>query len=266
MKSSLAHGALGAAVLLLALSHSAGARTFTDQQGREIEAEVTSVSGSNVTLLLDSGKKYTFPISKLSSADQLYIKLWKADPKKFETDKPDASGDSKPAAIPDNIDYSIEIEPEKERIRKGSKTDVGNGEITPEEWIFEIELENWSRAPLEGLEVSYRIYLDTKASDKIGFEDAQKVYGHRMNVEKMTHGAKVTVKTRPVIVKDLELDGDFVFTDGSRNRLSDDIEGIWIKVWHGDKKVAEYKSNNSTVKKAKWADDEKADPNPEAAP
>lgn len=240
---------------------SAEMRTFTDTQGRKIEAEIVGVSGSKVTLKLANGKTYTIPLTKLSKDDQFFVEVWADVDKKEGGQKTEGAG----TVIPDNVNYRFELDVNKERIKKGDKTRVDRGEYKLDEWIFKVELENRSQVDLEGLEMSYRIYVDTKASVKLGsLEEPPKFYGGRVKVDPIDDGDSVLVKTGSAKLMELELDGDFVFNDGSRNKLDDDLEGVWIKVWHGDKKVAEYKTSNSTVKEAKWSDDEPADPNSES--
>jgi hypothetical protein len=49
-------------------------RTFTNAQGKAVQAKLVAVSGPNVTLEMANGQKYTFAITSLSAADQQYIK------------------------------------------------------------------------------------------------------------------------------------------------------------------------------------------------
>ena len=56
---------------------SADARTFTNTEGRRIEAEIVSVSGTQVTLKLAQGATAIFEIAKLSAADQTFVKAWR---------------------------------------------------------------------------------------------------------------------------------------------------------------------------------------------
>ena len=49
-------------------------RTFTNAQGKAVQAKLVGVSGSNVTIETAAGQKFTFPITSLSAADQQYIK------------------------------------------------------------------------------------------------------------------------------------------------------------------------------------------------
>ena len=51
-------------------------RTFTDDQGRQIEAELAGMRGENV-VLKKNGRLAQWPASKLSKGDQAYASLWK---------------------------------------------------------------------------------------------------------------------------------------------------------------------------------------------
>jgi hypothetical protein len=73
------------AVLCLLCTH-APARTWTDTQGRTIEAELVSATATEVTLQLDANKKIvTLPLTKLSEGDRGYIKSADGAPAKKET-------------------------------------------------------------------------------------------------------------------------------------------------------------------------------------
>lgn len=75
--------------LLLALSllcvhagaQSPELRTFTNAQGKAIQARLVGISGPNVTIQMANGQQYTFAIATLSSADQEYLKTAAAAPK-----------------------------------------------------------------------------------------------------------------------------------------------------------------------------------------
>jgi hypothetical protein len=247
-------GWLGLFALAVGLPTSAAARTFTDTQGRKIEAEVIEVTGANVTLRLQSGKTSTIPIARLSETDRDFIALWKS------TSTADTGGGSKGApATPANLSTLIEINAKKVRVEKGQKTKESGAESTAERWVFAVEVRNKSRVNLEGLQMSYRIYVVPQASSKLAFDEGKAVYGGSSTLDKVAAGGVLKLNTEEVVLKRVELDGDYEFIDGSRNKLEDKLEGIWIKVSQGDRKVAEFKSNDSTVKKAKWSDDQPAE-------
>jgi len=57
-----------------AFSQSAELRTFTNAQGKAVQAKLVAVNGPNVTIETAAGQKFTLPITSLSAADQQYIK------------------------------------------------------------------------------------------------------------------------------------------------------------------------------------------------
>jgi len=66
----------------VSLSH---ARTFTDTNGRKIEATIEKEHENKVDLKMEKGGKvYTVPFSKLSQADNGYIQEWKAKNEEVE--------------------------------------------------------------------------------------------------------------------------------------------------------------------------------------
>ncbi|WP_395739531.1 C39 family peptidase [Prosthecobacter sp.] len=61
--------------LATASAQSPELRTFTNAQGKTVQAKLLGVSGANVTLELANGQKYSLAIASLSAADQQFIKL-----------------------------------------------------------------------------------------------------------------------------------------------------------------------------------------------
>ena len=55
-------------------------RTFTNAQGRTVQARVLGISGANVTIVTPAAQQFTLPINTLSAADQQYLKSLPATP------------------------------------------------------------------------------------------------------------------------------------------------------------------------------------------
>jgi hypothetical protein len=49
-------------------------RTFTNTQGKSIQARLVGLNGANVTIEMANGQKFTLPITSFSAADQQYLK------------------------------------------------------------------------------------------------------------------------------------------------------------------------------------------------
>lgn len=58
-------------------------RTFTGSNGKEIKAVLIDKTDGNVTLLLENGKRSTFPTDKLSEEDQEYVGSWNKEKAAF---------------------------------------------------------------------------------------------------------------------------------------------------------------------------------------
>lgn len=52
-------------------------RTFSNSDGKKIEAKAISVSGENIKIEMRDGRKFDLPIAKLSPADREWIDSWK---------------------------------------------------------------------------------------------------------------------------------------------------------------------------------------------
>ena len=94
---------LTAAILVFAFgldsSVFAESRTWTNDTGRSIQAEIQSATQSEVILQMANGKNYPVPIASLSEADQKYIAEWLAKkpapaPKDGDSPKTEPSGEA----------------------------------------------------------------------------------------------------------------------------------------------------------------------------
>ncbi len=61
----------------LAAFQSASAHLFTDDQGRQVEAELVGLRGPNV-VLATQGVRGQWPVARLAAPDQAYVKQWQA--------------------------------------------------------------------------------------------------------------------------------------------------------------------------------------------
>lgn len=104
---------------LLFVTITASARTWTDNTGRKIKADIVSADTDSVTVLLRD-KEVKIPLSKLSEADQKYCEEWLKKQDDAEEDEPEV----KPAA-------NGEIEFDGKPLIAGGKVNVYNYEYSP---------------------------------------------------------------------------------------------------------------------------------------
>lgn len=79
--------------LLLALSSLTFAREWTNAEGKTISADIVSLSGGEITLKMDNGREYTFPLATLSEADQAFAQEW-LEQKAAAADAPKPKGEA----------------------------------------------------------------------------------------------------------------------------------------------------------------------------
>ena len=77
-------GSAAASLFLLASALHAAARTWTNSEGKSIEAEYISSAGETVTLSMN-GKEIQYPLENLSEADRLWIKEKQSKPADVKT-------------------------------------------------------------------------------------------------------------------------------------------------------------------------------------
>ena len=49
-----------------------------------------------------------------------------------------------------------------------------------------------------------------------------------------------------------QLDANYIYIDGEDSNKKDDLDGLWLKLFHNGKEVYEVKSSHAAVKNAKW--------------
>lgn len=54
-------------------------RSWTNSEGKTIEADLISLEGEEITLKMENGRTYTFALASLSAPDQEFAKAWKAE-------------------------------------------------------------------------------------------------------------------------------------------------------------------------------------------
>jgi hypothetical protein len=68
-------------LLLTGLAGAFESRSWTDVQGRKIEATMVREEGSSVVLKLKDGREVPYPLAKLSASDALYVQGVRSEPK-----------------------------------------------------------------------------------------------------------------------------------------------------------------------------------------
>lgn len=110
-------------LFIFALSSALFARTWTDKDGRSIDADIVKADETEVTIN-KGGKEFRLPLDKLSDADQTFVKEWLAEEEEKEEEKKD---EEKPAAVPGNASF------DGKPLELGGKTNLFEYEYSAEQ-------------------------------------------------------------------------------------------------------------------------------------
>ncbi len=210
------------------VSATAETRLFTDDQGRQVEAELIGVNGANVVLGV-SGRMAQWPIAKLSKEDQAYVKVWLKDPPSapkirvnvWERDGISEAGrfqdKSSVGKMPKDIPLLKSTE-EKEKYR-----------------YYDIDLSNLSNVDALNLHLSYVVYVIDASNQVVDHSSGQKI-------EKIPAGGRVSKSSLAATsvsskITSLTLGTGVLghLTAGTdTDRTKERFGGIWARVYGPD--------------------------------
>ncbi len=208
----------------------AEARTFTDDAGRQVEAEMVGVNGENVALSV-GGKAFQWPIAKLSPTDQKYVAAWKRDPATtpsivvnlWEREGIGSAGlmDGKGGLeLPKNIPM-LKTTEEKERYR-----------------YWDVDLSNNSQIEANKVQLEYVIYVIDASNKIVDFPEQESIESipARQKVTVPTKAAsRVSAKTTSATFGINALGG--LTTGSDTDRSQERFGGIWARVYSHDGKL-----------------------------
>ena len=208
-------------------------RTFTDVKGRQMEAKITRVSGEDIYIERSDGLDTKVDISVFSEADQKYIKQW---------------------------DYNSLLESGIFDVRFSSNqsgqnkyTECG---IEYEEYNmhYDIVITNTNYDnDFEDIKVEYLIvkFEDALAAKKKSHGTIQRFKGSASH-HLIKAREEISIATEKFPMRETELAPGFVWTNGGKKDSKDDIRGIWVKIYVGDKLVHELSKPENMMRKESW--------------
>ena len=216
---------LPAFLVLILFPYLVSARVFTDDKGRQIEAEMLGLNGANV-VLRKGGKSAQWPIAKLSREDQTYVRAWTKDPASspsivvnvWEREGIGEAGTlaekSKGPEIPKNIPLLKQTE-EKEKYRH-----------------YTIDLSNNSQIDAHKLHLAYVIYVidaSNKVIDLTGSEEIDMIHSKKKVSVQSKAATSIRTKTTSATIGLNPLGG--LTTGSSTDRAKERFGGIWARVY-----------------------------------
>ena len=215
-------------------------REFANSEGKVIKARLVAATADTAKLQMENGREVEAGVAYFSKADQDYIAEWR------KTNKP-------------AIDYQFEVDYTKKRASREVRNE-GPVEVTYEKWFYDVEVENLSKVELDGLELHFKIYKTAKAdaneaayrAEGIVLEGPFLVRKGKVDLKPIPHLKSVKAETETMTTSKSQLDANYIYIDGEDSNKKDDLDGLWLKLFHNGKEVYEVKSSHAAVKNAKW--------------
>ena len=224
---------IAAGLTLIASVLHAEPRTFTDQFGRTITAEIVSVEADQVRIRREDGQVFTLSASKLTENDQKFIKQWVA-----ATPSAPAEPKTEIKSTPDPKKLLVGLSKGKFSSRTLTKYDTYVHKH--EDWGYSIQLTNQNLRALENLRVEYnlfaRTYADTSSPTLINGAKTIKAIPSRGS-EVFRTGTAEVCKSR---------DTSYGYNAGGEMR------GIWIRIYVDGELLIEQSSPDSLMTSEKW--------------
>lgn len=222
-------------ILLSTLVQAAEFRTFTDSQGREMQAKITRVSGDEVYIERRDGLGTRVKISLFSSNDQDYIRDW------------EQQNFLKSGVV--GVRFT-------EETAKEQKKNQGGLQYTLYEGGYEVILNNTGDKDVPEVRVDYLMFL---FRDKIGAKKRSDgtIERQKGSIELRTLKARSESRlpTKTFEMKETELAPGYVWSlqeAGHEPDSEDSLEGIWVKVYSGDTLILESSRPESLMHKEPW--------------
>ncbi len=230
-----------AAVLLWQPALRGAERTFTDNAGRRVKAEIAGYRGSDQVILKKGRKEFPFAISKLSEDDQKFVRNWiKANP----------------GAAKFSFTFFADLRTSKGNTQKV----VYDARVQRQPKQYSMTITERNKANLEGLRVEYQILIEDyvdMTSDR--YKRLALSYSDRTAYVQRIMASHTVGKTKRPGRIDIDTDTftteKYVDRDGTKVDVAftDKVIGLWVRVYKGDVLVGEFKdAQNRKMDKLQW--------------
>ena len=222
-------------ILLPVIADCSDFRTFTDKQGRQMQAKINQVSGNDVFIERRDGLATKVSAAIFSEEDQAFIRQWAVNQA------------LKNGAI--EVRFSDE---------ESGKTTVSSGGIktTKYDAHYEVILKNTTDDAIGDIHVEYLMlkFEDKMAAKKRSEGELERKKG-KMHLERLSGRSEKRLPTDSFPMRETELEPGYVWGGaeaGKARDSKDKLEGIWVKVFVGDLLVLEDARPQSLMRKEVW--------------
>jgi len=158
-----------------------------------------------------------------------------------------------PAAV---LAGDLQIKVQKRQANSPQSQPSGNGLTlkVKESFLYEVTVTNSAFKPSPELQARYVIFIDRQdLGSKQGTEKEDRITGDAPVGALAPHG-NTSFRTKPVQLKEQSLTGGWIYSNGGRIKAKDSLAGVWIKLFEGEKEVAEYANPSTLTSRHQWAE------------
>lgn len=183
-------------------------RSFTNDNGTVIQAELVSHKGDKVKLRRTDGKEFEVIPSIFSNEDEAYIKNWM----------------SKTPAV---TNYNFKVASSKKKV-EGTSVNMGYKRVKNQLWSYVITVTNGSQDPVSNFTVKYRVFYSNAAEGEYSASTSDRaspkmIEGSANQDGELAYNRALEFTTTPVQI-------DMVNYDGVGDRYKDQLMGCLIRI------------------------------------
>jgi len=227
-------------LIISSVSAYAYPRTFTDKQGRTMEAELVGVVGTQVSIKRADGAVFNVDPSIFCEEDEEFIRVWML----------------RKLSDQDNL-LTTSAKYSKTSPREATTEDIKGLDdqyITFEIWeaMYKVKLENESDLTLKGFRAEYRIHIlrSDLAAEKRNQGKPQIVSGE-LDIPPIAPHSDFEFETVKAKMLNSELKKGVVWTGGGDRESEDQIEGFRIRIYYKDTLLIDW-ANPTSLLKNRW--------------
>lgn len=203
--------------------------TWTNKDGRTVQAEFVELSATDVTIRREDGQTFKVPKDTLSDADLAYA----------------AKADA-------NRPITVKLEVSRAMFSSNSTQTVS--EITStEHWGYNITVGNTSPLTGQNIRVDYLLFLrhNPGPGRSIALQPLVRQSGSA-TIPKLERLGKFSFRSSTVTLISVKLQNGYYWSEtGNSDTSSDELAGIWVRVFQNDRLIGEYTSADS-FRKEGW--------------
>ena len=126
--------------------------------------------------------------------------------------------------------------------------------LSKEEWVYDITIENKSFKDVQNVEIKYIIFEKPQNASEVGKSKQELVRKQgQKTVPAIKNLEKITFSTEPIERTNMQLKPGYVWKSGSGKRQSkDSMSGLWVRIFVNGQQVMEFMDPPTLNTEEKW--------------